>query len=63
MAHSRAGDMLAVTAKATAHVVGACREPTRNDAPTLAEMGITKKQSSTWQALASMNAEHFDAAC
>lgn len=33
---------------------------TTNSPATLADMGITKDQSSNWQALASMSDEHFE---
>lgn len=61
-AQRRAGEMLAVTDKSEGG--RPAKTSTRQEpvsAPTLADMGITKKQSATWQALASMTPEHFDA--
>ena len=66
-AERRAGEMLAQTEKAA----GARGNPNgrgapvvRSDdataqAPTLAQMGITKDQSSRWQQLAAMTEDHF----
>lgn len=63
-AQRRAGEMLAVTAKQTGGDAAKVRCLPGTEVPaTQAEMGITKKQSSTWRALASTNAEHIDAAC
>lgn len=62
-AQRRAGEMLAQTPKATgaAGIGPIAVEATDRNTPTLAEMGITKDQSSNWQALASMTEEHFEA--
>lgn len=65
-AQRRAGEMLAQTEKATgAKGIGpiAVTEWNRNQPvpATLEEIGVTKKQSSNWQALASMTEEHFEA--
>lgn len=66
-AQRRAGEMLAQTAKNTGtRLNGGGESPVvvlndRREAPTLADMGITKDQSSNWQALASMSEEHFEA--
>ena len=65
-AQRRAGEMLAQTEKATgAKGIGpiAVTEGNRNQPvpATLEEIGVTKKQSSNWQALASMTEEHFEA--
>lgn len=63
-AQRRAGEMLTQTEKSDGG------RPSKNQSepstsfqsvPTLAEMGITKDQSSNWQALASMTDEHFEA--
>lgn len=62
-AQRRAGEMLAQTEKA----VGSLKRGTvvvaddHGKPATLADMGITKDQSSNWQALASMSEEHFEA--
>lgn len=62
-AQRRAGEMLAQTPKATgaAGIGPIAVEATDRNQPTLADMGITKDQSSNWQALASMTDEHFEA--
>lgn len=65
-AQRRAGEMLAQTEKATgAKGIGPIAVPFgyRNQPvpATLEEIGVTKKQSSNWQALASMTEEHFEA--
>jgi hypothetical protein len=66
-AQRRAGEMLAQTVKNTGtRLNGGGESPVvvlndRREAPTLADMGITKDQSSNWQALASMSEEHFEA--
>ena len=62
-AQRRAGEMLAQTPKATgaAGIGPIAVEATDRNQPTLAEMGITKDQSSNWQALASMSDAHFEA--
>lgn len=63
-AQRRAGEMLAVTEKAGGTLkVGPAVPAGNRGTATLAEMGITKKQLSTLQALASMNGGHFDGAC
>ena len=62
-AQRRAGEMLAVTEKSEGgrpSKTGTKEEPVCS-APTLEEIGVTKKQSSNWQALASMTDEHFEA--
>lgn len=63
-AQRRAGEMLAQTPKATgaAGIGPIAVEATDRNQPTLAEMGITKDQSSNWQALASMSDANFEAA-
>lgn len=62
-AQRRAGEMLAQTEKAPAGRPAVNRSSdTTNSPATLADMGITKDQSSNWQALASMSDEHFEAA-
>ena len=61
-AQRRAGEMLAQTEKAPAGRPAVNRSnDTTNSPATLADMGITKDQSSNWQALASMTEEHFEA--
>ena len=61
-AQRRAGEMLAQTEKAPAGRPAVNRSSdTTNSPATLADMGITKDQSSNWQALASMSDEHFEA--
>jgi hypothetical protein len=61
-AQRRAGEMLAQTEKAPAGRPAVNRSSdTTNSPATLADMGITKDQSSNWQALASMSEEHFEA--
>lgn len=62
-AQRRAGEMLAQTEKAVGSLK---RGPVvvaddHGKPATLADMGITKDQSSNWQALASMSEEHFEA--
>lgn len=62
-AQRRAGEMLAQTEKAGGSLK---RGPVvvaddHGKPATLADMGITKDQSSNWQALASMTEEHFEA--
>ncbi|MBK5203902.1 MAG: hypothetical protein JJD98_00385 [Polaromonas sp.] len=62
-AQRRAGEMLAVTEKATgAQGVGkSALHAVEGTTATLAEMGITYNQSSNWQTLAAMSDEHFEA--
>lgn len=62
-AQRRAGEMLAQTEKATgAKGIGKSAMPEGHSTPaTLSEIGVTAKQSSNWQALASMTEEHFEA--
>ena len=62
-AQRRAGEMLAQTPKATgaAGIGPIAVEANDRNQPTLSDMGITKDQSSNWQALASMSDEHFEA--
>lgn len=61
-AQRRAGEMLAQTEKAPAGRPAKNRSSdTTNSPATLADMGITKDQSSNWQALASMSDAHFEA--
>jgi len=62
-AQRRAGEMLAKTPKATGAMgVGKSALPEeKRTQPTLAEMGVTHKQSANWQSLASMSEEHFEA--
>lgn len=62
-AQRRAGEMLAQTEKSEGgrpSKTSTQEEPVMS-APTLEEIGVTKKQSSNWQALASMTEEHFEA--
>lgn len=63
-AQRRAGEMLAQTPKATGasgrFTGGSNSAPPAEDVPTLADMGITKKQSAHWQSLAAMSPEHFE---
>ena len=64
-AERRAGQMLAEMPKATgAKGVGPIAVPScdRNQPPTLAEIGITKNDSSRWQKLAAVSDEQFEAA-
>ena len=62
-AQRRAGEMLAVTPKATGvRMNGPVVEAhDRRKNPTLKDLGITKDQSANWQALAAMSEEHFEA--
>lgn len=68
-AQRRAGEMLAATPKNKGTQVcggddtGApvVKASDRREVATLADMGITKNQSSNWQALASMSDAHFEA--
>ena len=62
-AQRRAGEMLAQTEKRDGGQAMKARSaaPTEVIPPTLADMGITKDQSSNWQALASMSDAHFEA--
>ena len=64
-AERRCGELLARTAKNTgAAGVGpiAVERCDRNAAPTLADMGLTKSESSRYQQLAAMPSEHFETA-
>lgn len=54
------GEMLQKAPKATAHVVGSIRVPTRNDAPTLSDLGLTKKESAVAQKLAALPEKVFE---
>lgn len=64
-AERRCGELLAHTEKNTGVrvrggvVVERCD---RHEAPTLADMGLTKDESSRYQQLAAMPAEHFETA-
>ena len=62
-AQRRAGEMLAQTEKRDGGQAMKARFPDGTEVipPTLGDMGITKKQSSNWQALASMSDAHFEA--
>lgn len=67
-AERKAGQMLAEMPKAKGTVLsgrdsfgGAQKEPPKNT-PTLAELGVTKKQSSRWQKLAAVPDEDFERA-
>ena len=56
------GEMLQAAPKATAHLapsVGSQRVPTRNSAPTLSELGLTKKESAVAQKLAALPEKSF----
>jgi len=62
-AQRKAGEMLAQTEKSEgAKGIGTSAVDSNDRTPTLADMGITKDQSSNWQALASMSEQHFEAA-
>ena len=57
-AQRRAGEMLALTPNATGTLkVGRAVPASDHGVPTMAATGITKNQSATWQALATMNTE------
>ena len=62
-AQRRAGEMLAQTEKRDGGQAMKARSSASTEVipPTLCDMGITKDQSSNWQALASMSEEHFEA--
>lgn len=55
------GEMLKETPRAAARFDGTNKEPSKNDAPTLAELGINKKTSSMAQKLADLPPEQFEA--
>lgn len=66
-AERRAGELLANMPKNTGraghgrpNLGGAQRRPPKMDPPTLAELGINKKQSSLWQSLARIPEEQFE---
>lgn len=74
-AERKAGEMLTASAasgeragraeggiRATAARWGGKSDAATSNTPTLAEIGITKDQSSRWQSLASMSEEHFETA-
>lgn len=66
-AERRCGELLSTTEKNKgATVPGTNRGITRSDdstaSPTLADMGLTKDESSRYQQLAAMPSEHFEAA-
>jgi hypothetical protein len=61
-AERRCGELLAQTAKNTGVRVSGRMVVERSDRHTLAEMGITKDQSSRYQQLAAMPDEHFETA-
>lgn len=74
-AERKAGELLAASAasgeragkadggkKAAAERWGSTSHETTSYPPTLAEIGITKDQSSRWQSLAEMSEEHFETA-
>ena len=74
-AERKAGEMLTATAasgeragksdggkKAAAERWGSSSHDATSHPPTLADIGITKDQSSRWQQLASMSEDHFEAA-
>lgn len=54
------GELLKETPKATAFLGGSKKEPTRNDAPTLKELGLDKKTSSIAQKLAELPEAAFE---
>lgn len=61
-AERKAGELLAKAEKRSAGRPGNRSNGTTNLPPTLADMGITKDQSSRWQQVASIPEEHFEAA-
>lgn len=54
------GEILKATPKATAFLGGSKKEPTRNSAPTLEELGLSKKESAVAQKLASLPEDQFE---
>lgn len=54
------GEMLQVAPRATAFLGGTKKVPTRNDAPTLEELGLTKKESAVAQKLAALPEKEFE---
>lgn len=54
------GEILQAAPKATAFLGGTKKVPTRNEAPTLDELGLTKKESAVAQKLASLTDEAFE---
>ena len=62
-AERRCGELLAVTEKNTGGRPTANRsDDATGSAPTLKDMGLTKDESSRYQQLAAMPAEHFETA-
>ena len=57
-AERRCGELL----QATVEHGGDRKSESRSKAPTLNDMGLTKDESSRYQSLASMSAEHFETA-
>lgn len=62
-AQRRAGEMLTQTEKSEGGRPSktSTQEEPVSSAPTLEQIGVTKKQSSNWQTLAAMSDEHFEA--
>lgn len=61
-AERRCGELLASTERAPAGRKGNRSDDTTDSPPTLADMGLTKDESSRYQQLAAMPAEHFETA-
>lgn len=54
------GEILKAAPKATAFLGGTKKEPTRNEAPTLQELGLSKKESAVAQKLAALPEDQFE---
>lgn len=54
------GEILMATPKATAFLGGTKKVPTRNEAPTLQELGLSKKESAIAQKLAALPEKQFE---
>lgn len=54
------GEILKATPKATSFLGGTKKVPSRNDAPTLEELGLSKKESAVAQKLAALPEEQFE---